>query len=154
MSGTSSPLSDMATLPLWLSLLALAALLPGLLVLVYRQNRLSQQLKRLKELELLVAQQQAQETQFRRSVQENTDELRHGAIAIGRRLSAVEQGLAELVHNQPEPEALEPERRLYRRAVRMVELGADLEEIIQECELPRAEAELVFNLHHQKQRQQ
>ena len=32
----------------------------------------------------------------------------------------------------------------------MVELGADLEEIIRECELPRAEAELLMSLHKQK----
>ena len=31
-----------------------------------------------------------------------------------------------------------------------VELGADLEEIIRECELPRAEAELLMSLHKQK----
>jgi len=32
----------------------------------------------------------------------------------------------------------------------MVELGADLEEVIRECELPRAEAELLFSLHKKK----
>lgn len=41
----------------------------------------------------------------------------------------------------------QPEDRLYRRALKMVELGADIEEVMNECELPRAEAELLFSVH-------
>lgn len=41
----------------------------------------------------------------------------------------------------------QPEDKLYRRALKMVELGADIEEVMSECELPRAEAELLFSIH-------
>ena len=41
----------------------------------------------------------------------------------------------------------DPESRFYTRAVKLVELGASLEEIMRECELPRAEAELLLNFH-------
>ncbi len=40
----------------------------------------------------------------------------------------------------------DPDSRLYSRASRMVELGADLEELMEECELPKAEAELLMSL--------
>jgi hypothetical protein len=43
----------------------------------------------------------------------------------------------------------DPESKLYNRAMKMVQLGAGLEEIMLECELPRAEAELLLNLHRQ-----
>ena len=43
-----------------------------------------------------------------------------------------------------------PENKLYSRAVKMVELGADLHEIMTECELPKAEAELLISLHRHK----
>ena len=36
---------------------------------------------------------------------------------------------------------------LIENAVKMVELGAGIEEIMQECELPKAEAELLLSLH-------
>lgn len=42
---------------------------------------------------------------------------------------------------------IDPESRLYSRAVKMIALGADLQELISECELPKAEAELLLNLH-------
>ena len=38
---------------------------------------------------------------------------------------------------------IDPENRLYSRAVKMIALGADLQELMSECELPKAEAELL-----------
>ncbi|GGA78263.1 hypothetical protein GCM10011369_20230 [Neiella marina] len=83
-------------------------------------------------------------------LENDIQEVRSGAIVLGRRVQAIEAQIVELAEQQPNPDDLEPERRLYSRAVRMVELGADLDEIMRECELPRAEAELLFSLHQQK----
>ncbi len=44
----------------------------------------------------------------------------------------------------------QPEDKLYSRAFKLVELGAPIEEIIRECEIPRAEAEMLISI-HQKQ---
>ena len=66
--------------------------------------------------------------------------------------SRLQQELAELQEQQQALALSDPESKIYSRAVKMVELGADLEEIIRECELPRAEAELLFNLHRQQRR--
>lgn len=56
------------------------------------------------------------------------------------KLSELETELEKLKHEQPED-------KLYRRALKMVELGAGIEEIIAECDIPRAEAELLFSIH-------
>lgn len=39
-----------------------------------------------------------------------------------------------------------PENKLYSRAKKMIEMGADIEEVISECEISRAEAQLLFSL--------
>ena len=40
--------------------------------------------------------------------------------------------------------------RLYTRAAELVKAGADVEEVMQACDLPRAEAELLISMHRQR----
>ena len=89
-------------------------------------------------------------------LQAELEELRSGLIGVGQRVlkmqerqQGLRQDLDELQQQQQVIALSDPESKIYSRAVKMVELGADLEEIIRECELPRAEAELLFNLHRQ-----
>ena len=77
-------------------------------------------------------------------------ELRTGLLSIGKRVLEVEQQNQELIQQQAAQKYDDPDAKIYSRAVKMVELGADLDEVIRECELPRAEAELLFSLHKQK----
>lgn len=79
-------------------------------------------------------------------------EMRAGMLSIGKRLVAVEQRNQELAQQQDAQKYDDPDAKIYSRAVKMVELGADIEEIIRECKLPRAEAELLMSLHNQKGR--
>ena len=44
----------------------------------------------------------------------------------------------------------EPEDKLYTRALKLVELGADIDEIIKSCDIPRAEAEMLMAVHQKK----
>lgn len=92
------------------------------------------------------------------------EELRAGVIGVGQRvlqldsshaalsqqLSTLSQQLIALADKQQALELVDPESKIYSRAMKMVQLGADLDEIMRECELPRAEAELLFNLHQGK----
>lgn len=41
----------------------------------------------------------------------------------------------------------DPASKFYQRAAKLVRQGASLEEVMEACELPRAEAELVFSLY-------
>lgn len=85
------------------------------------------------------------------------EELRAGVIGVGQRVLQLDTNIASvtlqlqaLADKQQALELTEPESKIYSRAMKMVQLGADLDEIIRECELPRAEAELLFNLHQAK----
>lgn len=58
-------------------------------------------------------------------------------------IEQIKNSLAEIANSQPED-------RLYSRAKRMIELGADADELVRECSLPRAEAELLISIHLKK----
>ncbi len=89
------------------------------------------------------------------------EEIRAGFIGIGQRVIALEQqqrslsnqqsevaeNQAQLAEQQQKIDMFDPDSKLYNRAMKMVQLGAPLEEVMRECELPRAEAELLYNLH-------
>ncbi|CAM3942999.1 DUF2802 domain-containing protein [Pseudoalteromonas byunsanensis] len=74
-------------------------------------------------------------------------EVRSSLMSIGKRLVACESYAKELAQQQAVQKYDDPDAKIYSRAVKMIELGADLEEIMRECEIPRAEAELLMSLH-------
>lgn len=80
------------------------------------------------------------------SLRKQMMELHSGAIGMGQRLQSVEGAMQQINERQQELTMQDPERRLYSRAAKMVELGADLDEVMSECELPKAEAELLISL--------
>jgi len=115
--------------------------------------------------QLTILQQQVEQNSLQlNSAQSETEELRAGIIGVGQRvlsldqrvlsleneLQALQNAYNELAEQQQALSLTDPESKIYTRAMKMVQLGADLEEIMRECELPRAEAELLFNLHQAK----
>ncbi len=117
-----------------------------------------QQLAALKQQVTVLSQQLESSQQQVSHAQAELEELRSGVIGVGQRVLNLQDQqqqfkthLAELAEQQQAIALSDPESKIYSRAMKMVELGADLEEIIRECELPRAEAELLVNLHQQKQ---
>lgn len=74
-------------------------------------------------------------------------ELHSGSIGLGKKFYQLNEGLKEAVEKQQEFVDTAPDTKLYTRAVKMVALGAGLEELMNECELPKAEAELLLSLH-------
>tara|TARA_B110000211_G_C13933728_1_gene488359 strand:- start:555 stop:956 length:402 start_codon:yes stop_codon:yes gene_type:complete len=97
-----------------------------------------------------VSQQLKDSTEQTHILRSEISELRTGLLSIGKRVLEVEQQNQDLVQQQAAQKYDDPDAKIYSRAVKMVELGADLDEVIRECELPRAEAELLFSLHKQK----
>ncbi|GGQ26474.1 DUF2802 domain-containing protein [Shewanella litoralis] len=83
----------------------------------------------------------------REAVKRELQELRSGTIGVGRRVVELEKKLAQQSDMIEESSQQDPQAKLYSRAVKMVALGAGIEELIQECELPKAEAELILRLH-------
>ncbi|WP_102795922.1 DUF2802 domain-containing protein [Bowmanella denitrificans] len=128
------------------------ALLTLLLVLaVFRLRMVSQ--SRAAELAQIQAQLTVLE-QKSRSLAAELHELRTGSIGMGERIKLLEGrhkqldgALRETREQQQELAEMDPDTKLYNRAVKLLQQGASVEELMDECELPRAEAELLFSIH-------
>jgi hypothetical protein len=151
----------------WLWLLGIAAILLLSIVMAFVASRQSKKLltiinenaaaswQQQQNLEQLRQQVEKQSQQLKRSHQD-VEELRSTVIGVGQRVLSMEshlgqgmQQVAELAEQQKSLHLFDPESKIYSRAMKMVQLGSTLEEIMIECELPQAEAELLFNLHKQ-----
>jgi len=71
----------------------------------------------------------------------------------------LEHRIKQLQHQTVEQQQLiakwqnsEEKDKFYNRAFKLAEKGADIEEIISECELPRAEVEMLLSVYHQRTR--
>ncbi|GAB5380263.1 MAG: DUF2802 domain-containing protein [Aliiglaciecola sp.] len=79
-------------------------------------------------------------------LQEELNEVRSGAIGLSNKVKELVVNVIGLSDKLNEIEYLDPETRLYAQATKMVESGATLEELMEECDLPRAEAELLMSV--------
>lgn len=77
-------------------------------------------------------------------------ELHQASMGIGKKVLELEEVLESFNADVKEIQLQDPDAKLYSRAVKMVGLGADPDEIIHECELPKAEVELLIRLHRQE----
>nr|WP_283104986.1 DUF2802 domain-containing protein [Shewanella dokdonensis] len=116
----------------------------GLVLFLQKQgNRLR---TKVEALTLLVKEGDRQRDALKRELHE----LRSGTIGVGRRILALERKLAEQDVKLDESMHQEPQAKLYSRAIKMVQLGAGADELMRECELPKAEAELLIRLHSKR----
>lgn len=70
-----------------------------------------------------------------------------GARGVGSHLGRIERHLMRLVERQDQLETREVTHREYDHAVRLVQRGAGVEELLEQCHMQRAEAELLLRLH-------
>jgi len=128
---------------------------------VARKNSFSQQIDELQqqvhsqeiqllELQDLLARQQSQLeitqqhcTESRIENEQVSKQLEHRIKVTQEQFNKQFQSIEQRLHQQPED-------KLYTRAQKLVELGADLAEIIRECDIPRAEAEMLLSIHQKK----
>ncbi len=66
-----------------------------------------------------------------------------GAVNLGEHLAHLEQRAHLLTRRQDQLEMKEPATQSYRQASKMMNKGAELEEVIADCGIARGEAELV-----------
>jgi len=74
------------------------------------------------------------------------NELRAGTMGMSQKLADMASHLEQIADRQGEMAMHDPDGKLYSRASKMVELGADVNELMEECDLPKAEAELLLRL--------
>lgn len=70
-----------------------------------------------------------------------------GSIGVGQRLVEVEKRLNSTMERQMEIEQRDPGSLPYAYAVRLVEMGATAEDLINNCGLAKVEAELITLVH-------
>ncbi|MCW8333056.1 DUF2802 domain-containing protein [Vibrio paucivorans] len=73
-------------------------------------------------------------------------EVRSVVVGLGQQVGEQKDIIQHLNERIAELEHADNDGRLYTRASKMVQLGAGLHELIEECELPKAEAELMMSL--------
>ena len=136
---------NLTYLSLLLSGLALLLGVLALLLLWFHHERLQRKLQAMELLlkELLKA---------RDSARKQLNELHTSTLGVGQKLGQLAKEIVSVEERQQEMVLQDPDGRLYSRAARMVELGADIDEVMAECEIPKAEAELLISLRAAKQR--
>tara|TARA_R110002094_G_scaffold8991_3_gene18643 strand:+ start:2020 stop:2436 length:417 start_codon:yes stop_codon:yes gene_type:complete len=72
-----------------------------------------------------------------------------GAMGMGRRLKQVEQRLNITAEKQLEMENRDPGAMAYNQAAKLMEMGADVDDLIGSCGIARPEAELMALLHRE-----
>ena len=80
-------------------------------------------------------------------------EIREGLSDTAARLAEAEKALQDIADRLNEVESQDPDAKMYSRAVKMAQHGAPLAEIIDECEIKEAEAQLIYKMYAPKGRQ-
>ena len=94
--------------------------------------------------------QRKHERQYKALINVLRNEIRSmtgGSIGMGKRLVDIEQRLSITVEKQLELENRDPGELAYNQAARLMEMGADVDDLVKNCGIGRAEAELMALLH-------
>ena len=70
-------------------------------------------------------------------------------LVITRHLKELEEKQTDIENHVRELKLQDPSLRLYQRAAELVKQGASIDEIIEACDIPRAEAEMLVMVHKQ-----
>lgn len=84
------------------------------------------------------------------SLQADLNAVCSGALGLGEHLAHLEQRAHQMSQRQEKIEMEAPSSQSYRHAMKLVDKGANLEEVIADCGLARGEAELVALAHRIK----
>lgn len=129
------------------TLLSLPLILGGLafvfLVLLLLQLRVRASLQKQMDQQRAQSRHADKETQ---KLNKQLLEVRSVVVGLGQKVTEQQDVIQHLNERIRELEHADTDGRLYSRASKMVQLGADINELIEECELPKAEAELMLSL--------
>lgn len=77
-------------------------------------------------------------------------EIRSGNYGVISRVKELVQQVDELQVAQQNLVEQDSQSRFYSKGAKLISQGATLEDVMRECDMPIAEAELLFNLHNRK----
>ncbi|GLQ32368.1 DUF2802 domain-containing protein [Litoribrevibacter albus] len=75
--------------------------------------------------------------------------FKSSSIGIGKKLMGLEKDLADTVEKQQDFEFQDPNSLPYTQASRLIQMGADAEDLVNSCGLSKAEAELLMLVNRQ-----
>lgn len=119
---------------MWVVVILLAVLSVSALLLWLRSRRNMEELER--RLTALVSKQQNE-----------ISAVFDGTFGVGKQVQALARDVRDLRERQQRAEKSDPGELPYNQAMRMVESGADADQLVERCGLSRSEAELVVLLH-------
>jgi len=144
-----------------LSLIAFAIVMLVAMLLLALKNRFARQIEELQhklthqelqliELQALLSQCQAQLESHQADCQESQLENEQVSKQLEHRIKVTQEQLNSQIQTIEQQLHQQPEDKLYTRAQKLVELGADIAEVMRECDIPKAEAEMLLAIHRQK----
>ncbi|WP_427976505.1 DUF2802 domain-containing protein [Agarivorans sp.] len=130
----------------WISIIALGLALVCLVGAAWFSHQAKKQSeqgqKKIQSLEVLTK----NLLQSHRLVERQLEELHEANVSFVQELERQSEQVEQVFLRTSQIQSQDQDSKLYTRAVKLVELGADLDEVMRECELPKAEAELLLSL--------
>lgn len=88
-----------------------------------------------------------------RRLQQDVHALCVGALNLGRHIDALEQRIRRLAERQDQLEMRDPMEQSYAHAIRLAQKGVNVNDLVENCGLARAEAELLLRVHRAQQQE-
>lgn len=142
----------MTSITVWLAAAALMLAIVALIVAVMTSRKHTELLERQQQRLLMLTEALGalQNTPPQPEKEDNQAQLQPLYEAL-EQLRAQQQSLhqqqQQFASTIKQLEQQEPEVKLYQRAAKLVEQGASVDDLMQACDLPRAEAELMLAMH-------
>jgi hypothetical protein len=132
------------SISIFLSLIALTLCIfcIGLLIFVWRRCRVQG------ELLSYQAQKVTELIEKNSTLSDEIHEIHSGNKGLIKRVKGLVVQIEQLQFAHQNLIERDPQSRFYNKGVKLISQGASLEEVIRECDMPAAEAELLFNLHN------
>ncbi len=82
------------------------------------------------------------------NLSEEIHEIRSGNYGVMTRVKELVQQVDKLQLDQQNLVEQDSQSRFYSKGAKLISQGASLEDVMRECDMPAAEAELLFNLNN------
>ena len=138
------PLEMIMSFPLLLSLTALIVSIVSVILLILLFKRYKFQ------LEAVVSRCDSLSDLSKKvhNLSEEIHEIRSGNYGVINRIKELVQQVDDLHSAQQNIVEQDSQSRFYSKGAKLISQGASLEDVMRECDMPAAEAELLFNLHN------
>ena len=129
------------------SVLALAIAAIALVLLVAFCIQSFQYRKRTEKTLETLRQQMASVSAQSKDVGHQVEEQQNRSLVQSKHIQQLQDEITGFNNQIREVKLQDPSMRMYQRAAELVKQGASLEEVMESCDIPRAEAELIVTIH-------